>query len=139
VSRRVTVTGLELPPDLGFEQWRGIGAALQGVERSVMWWIGDWLRHGERRWGERYKQAVEKTGKSYDNLRTAKAVADRVGNDRRRSNLRWSHHADVAFLAPIEADELLARIIHEAGRREARSRFSSHSPHCRRSPYREGW
>ncbi len=102
---RVSTVGLDLPDDLSFEQWNGIGAALQGVGRSVQWWIGDWLRYGERRYGEMYAQAIEETGRSYDNLRTAKAVAERIQFDRRRSNLSFGHHAEVAFRD--DADELL--------------------------------
>jgi N6-adenosine-specific RNA methylase IME4 len=103
---RVTTVGLDLPPDLTFEQWNGIGAALQGVSKSVQWWIGDWLRYGERRWGEMYAQAVEDTGRSAGGLRNAKFVAEAFADlSRRRDELTWSHHAEVAGRA--DADELL--------------------------------
>lgn len=103
----VTAVGLALPETLTFEEWSGIGSALQGVNRSLMWWIGDWLRYGERRWGDTYTQAVEQTGKAYDSLRAAKAVAERIQFDRRRSTLSFSHHAEVAFLPREIADSLL--------------------------------
>lgn len=111
---RVHHVGLELPADLSFEQWSGIGSALQDVNRSLMWWIGDWLRYGERRWGEMYAQAVEETGKAYDTVRAAKWVAEQFSDDdgspdfvRRRTNLSWAHHREVAGLSREEQDELL--------------------------------
>ena len=84
-----------------------IGQKLQSVSRSVMWWIGDWLRFGERRWGEMYAQAVEDTGRGEDTLRAAKWVAEKFENVRRRTDCSWSHHKEVAALPPAEADELL--------------------------------
>lgn len=104
---RIIQTGLELPEDLSYENWRGIGESLQGVERSLMWWIGDWLRYGERRYGQKYADAIQATEKSYQTLAHAKSVAEKFEFFRRRKNLSWSHHAEVAALAPNDADELL--------------------------------
>lgn len=102
---RVSTVGLDLPDDLSFEQWNGIGAALQGVSRSVQWWIGDWLRYGEKRYGEMYAQAVKETGRDDGALRNLKWVADKFSLSRRRDALTWSHHNEVAGRA--DADELL--------------------------------
>ncbi len=104
---RVTQVGLDLPADMTFEQWQGIGQSLRGVERSLMWWIGDWLRYGERRWGEMYSQALDATDKAYQTLANAKSVAEKFEFSRRREKLGWSHHAEVASLPPDVADALL--------------------------------
>lgn len=106
----VSPIGLILPDDLSFEQWSGIGSALQGVNRSLMWWIGDWLRYGERKWGEMYAQAVQETGKAYDSLRAAKWVAETFDDTvRRRTNLSWGHHREAAALPAEEADDVLSQ------------------------------
>lgn len=106
----VTTIGLELPETLSFEEWSGIGAALQGVNRSLMWWIGDWLRYGERRWGKMYAQAVDVTGRTEQAVTDAKWVADRFGEiSRRREKLSFSHHREVAGLSQEIADALLAQ------------------------------
>lgn len=106
---KVTSLSLELPADLPYEQWRGIGETLRGVERSLMWWIGDWLRYGEKRYGETYREAEAATGAAYQTLANAKLVAERVEISRRRENLSWSHHAEVAGVTPAQADALLTR------------------------------
>lgn len=123
---RVTPIGLELPDALTFDQWQAIGDSLQGVERSLMWWIGDWLRFGERRWGERYAQAIDTTGKSYGTLRNAASVATAFGDlSRRRDSLSWSHHAEVAAL-PVGAGDRLLRLAEDEGwsRKDLRQRVS---------------
>ena len=105
---RVTTTGLELPDGLSFDEWRSIGDKLQSVERSLMWWIGDWLRYGEKSYGSTYTQAVESTGKAYQTVAHAKHVAEQFGEIfRRRKNLSFSHHAEVASLDIVSADRLL--------------------------------
>lgn len=104
---RVSPVALELPENLTFEQWSGIGSTLQAVNRSVMWWIGDWLRYGERRYGETYAQGIEETGRTYQGLADAKYVAERFEVSRRRENLSWSHHREVASLDPVDADAAL--------------------------------
>lgn len=92
---------LELPEALSYEEWRGIGETLRGVEGSLMWWIGDWVRFGEKRWGERYQEAVAATGAAYGTVANAKSVAAKFDDfSRRRENLSWAHHVEVAALAP---------------------------------------
>lgn len=122
---RASSVGLDLPANLAFEEWQAVGETLQGVERSLMWWIGDWLRFGERAYGEKYAQAVDATGKDYQTLRNAKWVAEAVGLSRRRDNLSWAHHAEVAALPASAADRLL-NLAEEEGwsRNELRRRVS---------------
>jgi N6-adenosine-specific RNA methylase IME4 len=105
---QVTETGLTLPESMSFEQWQEVGAQLQKAERSLMWWVGDWLLYGERKWGIRYEAAMEATGKAYQTLRHAQVVAKRFDLCRRRHNLPFSFHAEVAGVPAQQADELLA-------------------------------
>src|SRR5262245_38055550 len=62
---RVSAVGLMLPKDLSYSDWKNVARTLQTIERSVMWWIGDWIRFGEQRWGEKYREAMEVTGYGY--------------------------------------------------------------------------
>jgi hypothetical protein len=107
-------TGLDLPDTLSRGQWEEIGQALRRAEKSVQWWIGDWLRYGERRWGETYTQAAQETGRSRGALRNMKSVADRFADkSRRRDDLDWTDHAEVASLDPETADALLEKAARE--------------------------
>jgi N6-adenosine-specific RNA methylase IME4 len=90
-----------------FEQWQALGESLRFMEGAVHWWIGDWLNHGEQKYGEAYAQAMEATGFEYDTVRHDKDVSSRIEIGRRRPNLSWSHHEEVAWLQPGQQDALL--------------------------------
>jgi hypothetical protein len=102
-------TGYRLPPDLTYERWASIGATLLLTHRAVMFWIGDWLRYGEARYGEKYAQAIETTDFAYQTLRNAVWVCEHVEMSRRRDNLSFGHHDAIAALDPGQQDELLER------------------------------
>jgi hypothetical protein len=102
-----TPLGLDLPPSLSWEQWSAYGATLQVAHRSIMWLLGDWLVYGERRWPDRYTQAVEATGRAVQTLRNAAWVAGAIPPAGRHPGVSWSHHAEVASLEPAERNDLL--------------------------------
>ena len=104
---QVTATSLLLPEALPYEQWEEIGRKLHFIEGAVQWWLGDWLRYGERTYGEMYSQALDATDKSYQTLANAVWVAEKFGFSRRRENLSFSHHVEVAALEPPEQDRWL--------------------------------
>src|SRR5690606_2847823 len=76
---------LVLPDDLSFDEWQGYGRRLRLMEQSVMWWLGDWWLHGERRYGEAASQAAP-TGYDSETLRKAAWVCERVETVRRRTD-----------------------------------------------------
>src|SRR5438128_1677605 len=82
-SFRLSETGLTPFGDPTFEQWLEIGAFINRSEKSVHFWIGDWLNFGEKAWGERYKEALERTKFDYGTLKNDKWVASRIPSERR--------------------------------------------------------
>lgn len=71
------------------------------------WWLGDWLNYGERKYGETYAQAVESTGFDVQTLKNDAWAAESIESFRRRDDLTFGHHAEVASLAPDKQDEWL--------------------------------
>ncbi|MGH7722226.1 MAG: LmbU family transcriptional regulator [Candidatus Dormibacteria bacterium] len=110
----VSEVGYALPDDLSIEEWQEIGGCLRRIGRSVMWWIGDWLRYGERRYGEMYAQAIEATAYDAQTLRNAVWVAGRIELSRRRDNLSWSHHSTVAALETVDQELMLLSAAQES-------------------------
>jgi N6-adenosine-specific RNA methylase IME4 len=110
VPGELTTIGWRIPEGLSFEEWEDLGRALTGVDKSLGWWIGDWVRYGEKReWGKKYQEALAVTGKSYQTLRIAKYVSETFGDlFRRRNNLSFAHHFEVASLKAEAADSLLS-------------------------------
>ncbi|GAA0569300.1 hypothetical protein GCM10010172_62070 [Paractinoplanes ferrugineus] len=106
-SSRILVTpvGLRIPAGLNYEGWERAGFQLAQVMNSSAWCIGDWIEHGERRYGDRYQRAVEMVGLEYKTVRNYAWTARRFTLDRRRESLSFQHHAEVARL-PEEQQEL---------------------------------
>lgn len=88
--------------DLGQDEWLSTGRRLGAIGRCSQWWIGDWVRYGTARWGERYAEAARVTGYDVASLRNMAWVASRVSLSLRSDKLTWSHHV---LLAPLAADE----------------------------------
>jgi hypothetical protein len=98
-----------LPSNLPFGRWRLIGERICGVADASTWWLPDWVVFGEQRYGDRYRDAVAITGVGYQTLRNYAWVARRVDVSRRRDDLSFAHHAEVAALSPEEQDSWLDR------------------------------
>jgi N6-adenosine-specific RNA methylase IME4 len=104
---KLTPVSLSLPDPMPFEVWSSVLEEFQSMERGAMWWLGDCLRYGERNYGEMYSHALETTGFAYQTLADAKWLSGEFEFSRRRENLQWSHHREVAALDPPEQDRLL--------------------------------
>jgi hypothetical protein len=99
----------ELPVADWIEQGRWLGA----VGRASGWWMGDWIRYGNARYGEKYGQAARLTGYDCQSLMNMAYVAGRYEVSRRRESLSFSHHAELAALPPRDQELWLDRV--EAG------------------------
>lgn len=87
--------------------WVKVGHKLGSMTRCSRWWLGDWIRFGITRWGEKYKEAARITGYDIKTLRNIAYVAEHVEVSRRRDTLSWSHHAEVCALGPEEQNRWL--------------------------------
>lgn len=108
-----TPVSLKLPEGLAFDHWHRIGRQLQLADLAVQWWIGDWLNYGESRYGEKYTQAVEETGRAKKTLMNYAYVAKAIETSRRRDVVDFSTHAEVASLKPDDQEKVLARAAKE--------------------------
>lgn len=86
---------------LKYGEWAIIGRKLGGISRCSQWWLGDWVRYGAARWGERYIVAAKITGYDAHSLKNMAWIASRFEPSRRCDGLTWSHHAAVA---PLDLD-----------------------------------
>ena len=118
VERYVTITALNIPEGLTYDQWADLGRGLNVSRKMVksashMWWIGDWLAYGEHNIGEAYAAAVESTGYEKNTLYQAKTVSLAIPPKRRREGLTWSHHRAVVSLSEADQDHLLDMAIED--------------------------
>jgi hypothetical protein len=98
---------------LRYDEWCRQGAHLSVAEKSSAWWLGDWLRYGVVQYGRRYAIASRVTGYDGKTLRNLAYVAGRYASDRRREEVSWSHHAELASLDPEQQERWLDRAVAE--------------------------
>ncbi len=95
---------------LTYEQWVADGKFIETADSSVQWWVGDWMNHGEKQYGDdKYKQAMEMTGFEYQTINQFKWVASRIQPITRVINLSFAHHRAVAKYEPEQQQLLLGK------------------------------
>lgn len=92
-----------------YEDWVECGEFIQQAQGAIQWWRGDWSNYGAQAYGEAYSQEIDKFGVDYSTVANERWVAKQFEFSRRRENLSWSHHAEVASLDRAEQDEVLDR------------------------------
>lgn len=103
----LTPKGLTVNAPITYKEWTVELNVLRQMEGAIQWWIGDCLNYGERRWGEKYAQAVNEA--EAKNWQRYASVAARYEITHRCVNLSWTHHLVVAYLDEPTRDELLQR------------------------------
>jgi hypothetical protein len=111
---RVTATGLRVNGEPSDVEWDVAGACLLRAERALQFAMGDWwASYGQRRYyGERAQRVRQLLGSEDDGgllqrFMNYAWVARRIEPSRRREDVSFSHHAEVAALEPPDQDRLL--------------------------------
>jgi len=131
---RFTRRGLELPPDLTYDECTGLTYYISGrlrfdaVEANLMQLaLGQLIVYSESRFGDTYTQWLDATGLAYGTLANAAWVARQVDASCWHENLSFAHHTTVAPLPPEEQDEWLDTAEREElGANELRRRIQAH-------------
>lgn len=108
---------LKMPEDLLLEDWSAVGRKLFRMDQVTKWWLGDWAafglgdrkKKGWRKYGK-LKEFADANGIDYGYLRNLAYVSQSVTLSRRRDNVEWSKHQEVAPLPPQEQKQWLAKI-----------------------------
>ena len=98
----ITSVGLTVTGDMEFSEWMDLMQSLVRLETAFQFAIGDALIWGESRYGEKYSQAMEATGLSYQALANMVWVARKVPMQNRMDGLSWTHHRVVASVEPVD-------------------------------------
>lgn len=106
---RFLQNGLQAIGDPSINDWVQCGRFIKSADGAVHWWIGDWIRHGESVYGEKYTQYIDELGFDYQTLRNDVWVAEKIDLSRRRDKLSFELHKEVASFKPAEQDELLEK------------------------------
>ena len=103
----VTDVGLQFNHDIEYDQWLRLMATLQQLTTAFQFAIGDALNYGQKRYGEKYAQAMDATGCAYQSLANWSWVANHVPINNRVAGLSWTHHRIVAHVGTEQQKQLL--------------------------------
>jgi hypothetical protein len=103
----VTDIGLQFNQDIEYDQWLRLMATLQQLTTAFQFAIGDALNYGQKRYGEKYAQAMDATGCAYQSLANWSWVASRVPITNRVAGISWTHHRLVAHVGTEQQKQLL--------------------------------
>lgn len=115
--------------ELTLEEARDVAQALGAMARGHQWWIGDLLVYSEDKFGEEFAQLEAELELEPRTAGNYRYVAAAVAPSRRREDLSWSHHAEVARLKPAQQKSMLKWAAEEAATvRELRIRVAIEFP-----------
>ncbi len=107
---RTTFIGTEITRASTKDEWQNYGEILRRVDEAKQWAIGDWLVDGMKHFAEEhganakhagtglYEEAEEILGITKGTLQNLKSISDQFEFSRRRENLSWAHHYEVASI-----------------------------------------
>ena len=123
-------TALVITGAPSYKEWQEAGGFLQKADGAVHWWIGDWLLYGHERYERgQYEEAVEATGFGKQTLANDRWVAGQIESSRRREDLTFAHHAEVAALPEPDQDEWLDKAEREGwSKQELRKQMQQRKP-----------
>jgi hypothetical protein len=103
----VTSVGLQIPEAMDFGTWEQVGLKIVRIAESSSWCLGDWLVYGQYKYSDRYRRVIAAANLDYQTLRNYAWVARRFALSRRREELSFQHHAEVAALNAEDQDRWL--------------------------------
>jgi len=134
--------GLQIDGEISKEAWLEFGQRLNQLKDSIQWILGDWANLGfdhlndwveesdeelgldqEKATKSKYERLIQGTDYSYKTLSNFAAVSRRIPFPRRRGNLTYTHHVEVAYLDTEEQQDYyleLAEKGDESGRLSTR-------------------
>lgn len=138
---RLTQTSMKLPSGLSRDDWMDLGDKLRFVSHGVQFWAGDWLAYGEDKYGEEAFAILDVKDKTLANWAS---TCRRVAPSRRREELRYSHHAEVAPLPPVKQTLVLEEAVtNDYTVRQTRERAEAVKVEAQSTlgslPEKEGW
>jgi hypothetical protein len=106
----VSATGWTATAGMGRRRWVEYGRRIARAGSGTNWWLGDWLRFGNREYGDKYSLASRITGYDEQTLMNYVYVSSHVALPERRADVSWSHHAELAKLSQGERSRWLQRV-----------------------------
>lgn len=107
---KVTLTSLQITdPDVSYETLAELLGFAGTLHKASSWWIGDILNQIEARYGDKVYQAATVLDLRPQTIMNIMYVCSHIPRSRRRPQVNFSIHAEVAALEPEEQKEWLVK------------------------------
>lgn len=103
----LTPVGLTIISTLSYDEWVDLMKTLVRLETAFQFAIGDALIYGESQYGEKYSQAMDATGLSYQSLANMVWVSKHVPIQNRVTDVSWTHHRVIASIDKSDQKQML--------------------------------
>jgi hypothetical protein len=128
VRDRVTMLpghiGLKLADDTPIEESLRVLDWTTTLSDHVGFMIGDVLNFGNTKWGEKYTQALNQTGRALPTLKQYASVSARIPIEKRQAVLTYTHHREILAIGD---EQKIATVLKEV----AKQAESGHAPTTR--------
>ena len=105
--------GIQFNGELSFEEWNAIGDQIIPMAKSIGFMVGDWINYGEKRYGEKYTEAIKRSGLTMETLKLYSHVARRIEMLNRSNVLDFTHHVVAARLKDPDQQQHWLKIAEE--------------------------
>lgn len=110
---RLTRKGLEVHKTATLDDFEQVGNILEPFADSLRWLIGDWLVLGERTFKKTTEELAARFKKAKGTIYNWTSVCKQVDISRRREELDFTFHVEVAALSPSEQTRFLKKAVDE--------------------------
>lgn len=118
-------------PGVAWEEWVTLWNSTERMMKSHAFWVGDALLAGQREFGEKFAEVVE--AHYIDQKAGPMWVCGKIPPSRRRPELSYSCHREVAVLEPADQEKMLALAVDNGwGSKEIHDEVTRRYPHLRR-------
>lgn len=107
VASANTDVALSIREGVTLDEWRDQFRQLATGTRKLIWYLGDLAAYGLSQWPQAVREFIRNSEFEAGTIHTASWVCKQIPPERRRADLCYSVHIEVAALTPNEQDKWL--------------------------------
>jgi len=100
-------TSISLREGITLEEWRDQFSQLAKGTRRILWYLGDLSAYGLKQWPQAVREFIQNSEFEKTTIANAAWVCRSIEPSRRRDDISFSTHAEVAGLPPEQQDKWL--------------------------------
>lgn len=112
--------GLTMAEETPIEEHLAVLDYTTSLSDHVGFMIGDVLNNGAVKWGEKYKEALDRTNRKLSTLKGYAEASRRIPIDKRVAALSFSHHREVLRLPDEKMEKLLTDLEKESEKKDGK-------------------